>query len=433
MDFAQQTRIVGYLLKTYPKLSETFILNEILQLEKFGVPLHLFSLRKPMFADKFHPAVYRVQANVTYIPSIGWRSNPIDSTLIVLDHLELCLRNPLRYFSTLWFYLRVPEEKRLKEFAQAGFLTRALQRRKIQHLHAHFANVPTSVAELVERFSGITFSFTAHAKDIYLSRKDELARKIRAAEFVVTCTGYNQRYLQDIDAGPTPIYLAYHGVDLSKFNNFDRASQLAQPLLILSVGRFCEKKGFFYLIEACRLLKARGRAFLCSIVGWGPLRNDLERMIVELDLCDCVSLVSEMTQDQLIHVYLTAGMFVLPCILTDNGDRDGIPNVLIEAMAMQVPVISTEVSGIPELVEHNESGILVPEKNSAALADAIELLLSGPDLRSRFGEKGRAKVLNQFTLEDNVRIVQRHVKGTEEGQSAAAKEKGKIMAHAGMR
>src|SRR5713226_4764525 len=410
MDHAQQTRRVGYLLKTYPKLSETFILNEIVQLEKLGVALHLFSLKKPMFADKFHPAVHQVQANVTYIPSIGWRSNTIDRAFIVLDHVELCLQNAFRYFSTLWFYLRSPQDKRLKEFVQAGFLTRALQRRKIRHLHAHFANIPTSVAELVKHFSGITFSFTAHAKDIYLSRRQELARKIQAAEFVLTCTEYNQKYLQNIDAGPTPIYLAYHGVDLSKFNNLDTAAHPANPAdppLILSVGRFCEKKGFPFLIEACRVLKARGCAFRCSIVGWGPLRDDLERMIVELDLCDCVSLVNDMTQDQLVHLYLTASMFVLPCILTDNGDRDGIPNVLIEAMAMQVPVISTEVSGIPELVEHMENGILVPEKNSTALADAIELLLSHPDLRSRFAEKGRAKVLNQFTLENNVRIVQR--------------------------
>jgi glycosyltransferase involved in cell wall biosynthesis len=289
------------------------------------------------------------------------------------------------------------------------------------------------VAELVKRFSGITFSFTAHAKDIYLSRKQELARKIQAAEFVLTCTGYNQKYLQDIYAGPTPIYLAYHGIDLSKFNNLDRAPHPAEPPLILSVGRFCDKKGFPYLIEACRVLKARGCTFRCSIVGWGPLRDDLERMIVELNLSDCVSLVNEMTQDQLVHLYMTAGMFVLPCILTDNGDRDGIPNVLIEAMAMRVPVISTEVSGIPELVEHMENGILVPEKNSTALADAIELLLSHPDLRSRFAEKGRAKVVKQFTLENNVRIVQTLLKGVAEGRPAAAQEKGEITAHVGMR
>lgn len=425
---------VGYLLKTYPKLSETFILNEIVQLERLGTPLHLFSLKRPELGEKFHPAVSEVHANVTYIRpgprfvrlwsllSLGARFDPLDATHAVFEHVDLFVRNPIRYLSTLWFHLRLPEKRRLKDFVQAGLLTRALQRRKIHHLHAHFANVPTSVAELVHSFCGITFSFTAHAKDIYLTKDRELARKMRGAKFVLTCTGYNKKHLEAIGSGPTPIHLAYHGVDLGRFRALQAAPRPGGPPQLLSVGRFCEKKGFAYLIHACRILKERGWEFSCAIVGWGPTRGKLESLIAELDVASHVSLVAEMTQDRLVEMYRAAEMFVLPCILGDDGDRDGIPNVLIEAMAMRVPVVSTEVSGIPELVDHMQSGLLVPEKNAAALAAAMELLLSRPELRARFGETGRAKVMRQFTLEHNVGLVQELLLAAAGGPRSARQE-----------
>jgi glycosyltransferase involved in cell wall biosynthesis len=433
---------VGYLLKTYPKLSETFILNEIVQLERLGTRLHLFSLKRPSIREKFHPAVCEVQAPVTYVRrdplfvrlgrflSTGVRNDPLDATPEVLEHLVLFVRNPIRYLSTLWFHLRLPEKRRLKDFVQAGLLTRAMQRRKIQHLHAHFANVPTSVAELVHHFCGITFSFTAHAKDIYLTKDCELARKIRGAKFVLTCTGYNKKYLEAVGRGSTPIHLAYHGVDLSRFRALDAAPRPDGPPQLLSVGRFCEKKGFAYLIQACRILKERGREFSCAIVGWGPARGQLESLIAELGLASHVSLVAEMTQDRLVGMYREAEMFVLPCILGDDGDRDGIPNVLIEAMAMRVPVVSTEVSGIPELVDHMQSGLLVPEKNAAALAEAMELLLSRPDLRARFGETGRAKVMRQFTLEHNVGVVQELLMAAAGGPPSARQKESAAVAGA---
>jgi glycosyltransferase involved in cell wall biosynthesis len=272
-------------------------------------------------------------------------------------------------------------------------------------LHAHFANLPASVAELVHRLSGISFSFTAHAKDIYLSSHRELSRKMRAAKFVLTCTGYNKKYLEAIGSGSTPIYLAYHGVDLSRFQAIEPARREGAPQL-LSVGRFCEKKGFPYLIRACHILKERGWRFSCAIVGWGPLREQLEKLIAELNLASQVSLLAEMTHDRLVAMYQAADVFVLPSILAQDGDRDGIPNVLIEAMAMRLPVVSTAVSGIPELVDHMQNGLLVPEKDATVLASAVEILLSSPELRARLGENGRSKVLRRFTLEPNVRVIQ---------------------------
>ena len=303
---------IGYLLKTYPKLSETFILNEIVQLEKLGMPLHLFSIRRPPQEERFHPGVFQVQANVTYLASISWGKNIFDSAIIGMDHLELFLKNPISYLATLRFHYGPAKARRRKEFIHAGFLTRALQRRNITHLHAHFANVPTYLAELVRRFSGITYSFTAHAKDIYLTDKNELFRKIRDAEFVLTCTGYNKTYLEALNVDGTPIHLAYHGVDLDRFLAVNTRHLSKERLHIISVGRFCEKKGFACLIQACSHLKARGAPFRCSIVGWGPLRDSMAQQIADLSLQEEVQLLPEMTQGQLIDFYQTGDIFALP-------------------------------------------------------------------------------------------------------------------------
>jgi glycosyltransferase involved in cell wall biosynthesis len=327
--------------------------------------------------------------------------------LVVLSHLTLLVMRPRRYVAAARFYFGQPRKRRLKYFLQAGYLVRALERVGLSHLHAHFANVPTTVAELVHRLSGITYSFTAHAKDIYLTPDEELARKIKGATCVLTCTAYNHRYLKALSQEHTPIHLAYHGVDVGRFQNVGSQADRdpADVPLILSVGRFCEKKGLPYLLEACRTLKDRGRVFYCQIIGYGELQSKLEAMITDLDLSDCVALPGRMTQERLIEVYRQASMFVLPCLVTDDGDRDGIPNVLIEAMISRVPVVSTNVSGISELVDHMENGLLVEQRDPEGLAAAMELLLERSDLRRRLAENGQNKVLRQFTQEGGARRV----------------------------
>lgn len=393
---------IAYLLKTYPRLSETFILNEILGMENLGARLHIFSLRRPD-DEQFHPAVAKVKAGVTYALALGPRSRPLDALMVLYRHAKLLTSGPKTYIRTIWNYLRRPGHQRLKELMQAGYLAGEIQKTGCTHLHAHFANVPTTVAELIKSFIGIPYSFTAHAKDIYRSDSDELNRKMKGAEFVLTCTGFNQRHLQQISTSDTPIRCIYHGIDLTLFDGHRRnGNELCQSSvapLILSVGRFCEKKGFPYLIRACQLLKDRGVDFRCLIVGYGPMREELDALIGELDLRASVSLAGMMTQDQIADVYRKADVFVLPCLVTGDGDRDGIPNVLIEAMAQRVAVVSTDVSGISELVTNMEDGLLVPEKDAAALAAAVSELLHSPALRRRMGERGRDKVLRLFSLE----------------------------------
>lgn len=399
---------IAYLLKTFPKLSETFILNEILELERQKLELHIFSLREPTEA-KVHPAVAQVKAGVTYIPYIqytgsllGIRQTPPEVFARIArtlkDHGFVLIRHPLRYLRATSLHIRHGGRKRY--FTQAACLAKSLIQGGYTHLHAHFANEPASVAELAHYMTGCPYSFTAHAKDIYLSDRQELARKIAAAELVMTCTGFNQNFLQALGVKGTPIHLCYHGVDLGRFSaQPEEFSERTGPPLILSVGRFCEKKGFPDLLQACYRLKQRGRCFVCRIVGFGPLQEHLEEMIRKLQLDKSVSLVGKMTQDRLIQEYQRADVFALPCLVADDGDRDGIPNVLVEAMAMQIPVVSTAVSGIGELVDHMENGLLAPERDPAALADAIEILLDDPPLRYRLGVNGRAKVMSQFRLD----------------------------------
>jgi len=279
------------------------------------------------------------------------------------------------------------------------------------------------VGELVHRLAGCPFSFTAHAKDIYLTEREELGRKIATAEFVITCTGFNRKYLQEIASNGTPIHLCYHGVDLSRFSGEPGESRrrYAETPLILSVGRFCEKKGFPFLIQACHRLKQGGRRFVCRMVGFGPLQEQLEELIRTLELQDCVSLAGKMTQNDLIREYQRADVFVLPCLVADDGDRDGIPNVLVEAMAMRIPVVSTPVSGIGELVDHMENGLLTPEKDSEALAAAIETLLDDPLLRDRLGENGRQKVMAGFSLDRSTAKVRRLLAGAEDNSQGVAR------------
>ncbi len=395
---------IAFLVKTFPKLSETFILNEVLELERQGLELQIFSLRKPSEV-KVHPGVTQVKAGVTYI-----RHLPAPPFRVPLERLAhrvqtaetrwfIFWRRPFRFLRTWSSALWQGERKR--HFDQAVELARELLNGGFTHLHAHFASEPTSVAKLAHHLTGCPFSFTAHAKDIYLSERADLAAKIAAADFVITCTGFNRNYLAEVAGGAAPIHLCYHGVDLSRFSGEPngRPSSVSDTPLILSVGRYCEKKGFPYLIQACQRLKQKRYRFVCHIVGFGPLQQELEELIAKLGVEDCVSLAGKMTQDKLIQEYRRASLFVLPCLVTDDGDRDGIPNVLVEAMAMRVPVVSTRVSAIGELVDHMQNGLLVNEKDRESLAEAMEFLLNDPPLRRRLGENGRQKVMDGFSLD----------------------------------
>lgn len=394
MSSDRHLRHIGYLVKTFPKISETFILQEILELERQGIALTIFSLYPPSDSE-VHSSVSPIQSPVYYLNgSVGEPHGPA-----LHAHQWLIKHNPNRYIATLQNFQRRTEGMLPSEFYFARELAVHLLQLKIAHLHAHFANEPTSVAELTHHLTGIPFSFTAHAKDIYLTDGPVLQRKIESADFVVTCTDYNRRYLENISGNGSPIHLVYHGLDLTKFQNriSTEISSPQNPLRILSIGRFREKKGFVTLLQACRVLRDAGVVFDCQIVGYGPLQPTLEKIIAEEQLSDLVWLVGKQSQEQVIERYQQATMFVLPCQIGEDGDRDGIPNVLLEAMAMGLPVITTNVSGIPELVQDKTNGLLVQPQAPEELATAMARILQDPTLRQQLGENGRDTVAEKFS------------------------------------
>ena len=397
---------VALLVKTYPKISETFILEEILGLERRGLQLHIFSLRRPS-DDAAHAATKAVRAPVSYIPSDGV-SNAIP---VIAAQLALMRKSPWRYLKTLLFLLRREERNRTQAFLQAGYLANRLSEAGISHLHAHFASEPAGVAELVSKFADISYSISAHAKDIYLSSPASLRRKIRGALFTVTCTEYNRAHLASIAGAEATVLRMYHGVDLSRFcPNLSRGSLDERPL-ILSVGRLREKKGFAVLIEACRLVRDAGTAMRCQIVGYGEEHDKLKSLITRYALEDTVQLTGKMTHDELIELYRQTTVFVLPCQVASDGDRDGIPNVLLEALGMEIAVVSTNVSGIPEVIRDGVNGLLIAPNNAQALAVVMSRLLDSPALRKRLGVAGRRTVATKFCNDANLETVRELLNG----------------------
>ncbi|NOS75238.1 MAG: glycosyltransferase family 4 protein [Methyloglobulus sp.] len=412
---------IGYILKGYPRTSETFITNEIRLLEKMGVGLSIFSVKK-LEGQKNHAMVKDINAPVTYLPQADPLSEARFSRWVVDNvpkfsnsHALLFKKKPLAYLKALFEclvmsvhyrngFFDLPREVFFKEFLQAGYIANAvIESGQIQHLHAHFCHGSTTIAMFASKMSGIPFSFTAHAKDIYLKELNPgnlLQKKMRRAEFLVTCTGANEEHLQRLAPKGTKIHKIYHGLDTDLFASSVQDSLIASDMdvpVVLSVGRLVEKKGFDYLIKACAILKERGCHFRCQIVGGGDgYTETLVNLIKDLGLEDTVRLLGAVTQEELREIYQQATLFALPCLVVDNGDRDGIPNVLVEAMSMRVPVISTDISGIPELIDNNDNGLLVPEKNALAMADAIERLLINPGLRQQLGDAGRARVCKDF-------------------------------------
>ncbi|MCI0662914.1 MAG: glycosyltransferase family 4 protein [Acidobacteria bacterium] len=417
---------IGYVLKGYPRTSETFISNEIFLLEQAGLRISIFSLKK-IEGQQLHSVINKINARVNYLPQtsplengklISWiRKN---FPLFIASHLKLFTIRPVAYLGalieTIAMSLRYrigpnarPVKDWVKEFWQAGYIALGvLESGRIRHLHAHFCHTSATVTMLASRMCKVPFSFTAHAKDIYrkdLNPGDLLPVKMRRARFIVTCTKANREYLGRLGTNGTPIFTIYHGIDLKMFDRSEkrwRDDERRFPL-ILSVGRMVEKKGFVYLVEACRLLKDRGHDFECSIVGGTDhYAEEIKNVIERLKLGGTVRLHSAITQEELRKVYQQATIFALPCQVVDDGDRDGIPNVLVEAMAMELPVVSTVISGIPELIEDRVNGLLVPEKNVSSLAAALEELLNDSKLRLRLGSAARQSVSRAFDSGQNI-------------------------------
>jgi glycosyltransferase involved in cell wall biosynthesis len=397
MSELDHPRTIAYIVKAWPRLSETFILNEVISLEQRGVQISIFSVKEPD-AGPAHSKVAQVRAKVTYLAlRPRWKQ-------AVVANLRFLCRCPGRYLRVLSQVLAAKLMMRHfnppRLFFQAGYLADILSREPADHLHAHFASTPARVTNLAHRLTGIPYTFTAHAKDIYLSDPEAFRVKLEAARAVVTCTRYNRAFLSKRYGSSCDgkVHCIYHGLDTSQFKFRPRQPEDGEPE-VLSVARLVEKKGLEDLIAAADILRRRGRGFRLEIIGSGPQRETLKAQAKQMGLADRVRLAGAQAHDVVCLAYQRASVFALPCVVASNGDRDGIPNVLLEAMASGVPVVSTPVSGIPELIEAGVNGLLVPPHDPKSLADAIEKLLVSRELCERLARAARAKLEASFSLE----------------------------------
>jgi glycosyltransferase involved in cell wall biosynthesis len=284
---------------------------------------------------------------------------------------------------------------------QSLILAAAVKRKGINHLHAPFASDACTVARLAARFAGIPYSFTARAKDIFHEnvRPDDLRCKLRDAAGVVTISEYHLDYLRSTYGSLAERVLrVYNGLDLEEF---PYRPPHDRPPIILAVGRLVEKKGFGDLVDACSLLAGRRREFRCRIVGVGALQEELQAQIDRLGLREQVALVGPLPQGEVIREMHRAAVLAMPCVIGKDGDRDGLPNVIQEALALGTPVVTTDVTGIPEVVRDNDTGLQVPQRDPPALAGAIERLLADPELRVRLASRGRRLIEAEFDIRRN--------------------------------
>jgi glycosyltransferase involved in cell wall biosynthesis len=387
---------MGYLLKMFPRVSETFILNEVLQLERLGMNLHVYSLNEP--AEKVrHKLFDTVKSPITYLPFPLTRN----AHRYLAAHAKLLVRHPRGYLRTLVEVIRSRDGDLWERFVQGGYLAGLLRRDDVRHVHAGFVHFPGSVAWVVHRITGITFSLATHARDMYLSPPALLKKKLNASSLVLTCTQYNVPNLEAIagEEGIPRLRRIYHGTKLDRFEFTECGGD--DPPLVLSVARLVEKKGLHHLMHACVLLKERGVRFRVRIIGDGEWKEKLRTLLDELGIGDVMSLEGALPQEEVIRWYRRATIFTLPSQITEEGDRDGIPNSIVESMACGLPVLSTPVSGIPELVRDGETGRLVPPCDPEALAAAIAEMLGSRTLRDRIRRGARAAVERTFDLERN--------------------------------
>jgi colanic acid/amylovoran biosynthesis glycosyltransferase len=389
---------IVYIIGTYPDLTKTFIDREILEAKRAGLDISIIATRGS--GERALPSqVQRLMEEIQYLV-------PVSAFRLGRAHIN-CLRRYFGPYLRTLFFLITRHHPSLKariktvlHFGGGVLAADYLRRGGIpSHIHAHFADGAAVIAMTINRLLGVPFSLTAHAFDIYRSPVF-LEEKIAQARFVTTCTTFNRHHLERLTG--RRIKLIYHGVDFAAVRAVGMPDDKLVPPLILSVGRLQEKKGFTYLIEACARLKQQGYDFSCEIVGEGPEKENLLSRIGELELQDKVTLSGALPNSDVLVKYSRAAVFALPCCVTESGDRDGIPNVILEAMAFGLPVVSTDVSGVPEVVQHGVTGMLVESRNVEALSLAIGTLLSDPDEASRLGRSASEFVSREFDIRRNV-------------------------------
>lgn len=391
----------AYVMSRFPKISETFVLYEILALMESGIQVEVFPLireRQPVS----HADVAQVMPHVHYLP--------IFSVSIALANLFYLFTKPLRYAALLVEVLigciRSPRffTKSALLFPKIVRFAYEMNKLGVQHIHAHFATHPAFAGYVVNKLTGIPYSFTAHGSDIHNHRHVYgLERKVRAADFVRTISNYNKAYIREIcgEQHDDKIKVIHCGIDRRVFVSPLAERDADGPFTLICVASYEEVKGHSYLVEACRKLKSAGVSFRCHLVGDGPIRETIERKIANEELSEEFLIHGPLPRKRVVELLQQSDVSVLFSCQTRSGSREGIPVALMEAMAVALPVVSTWLSGIPELVEHERSGILVRQRDVDGLFQALLQLQRDPALRESMGRAGRDKVFREFDLEQN--------------------------------
>lgn len=396
-----------YVIGTYPSMSITFIDREIKILREWGVNLQILAVRRPVAGMPLSADQEALKEGVIYLLPVRWLS-------LVFSHFYFGFSRPLRYFKTLFYLLTRPHPRgkarylnfrfmTFLHFAEAVYGAYLLLGKEFQELHGHFVERAATIALVISRLLDKPYSLSIHAGPDIFVNPIMLREKIMEARHVACCTAYNKAHVESIVGQDLSYKISciHHGLDLTRYQPNPIASN--ESSRILSVAQLFERKGLVHLIEACRLLKDRGYDFTCHILGDGPQRFELENLLRKLSLENVVILHGSVPHEEVIENYRQATMSVLPCVKANDGDMDGFPNVLAEAMAMQVPVISTNVSAVPELIKDGVNGLLVPPADNHALSAAMGKLLNDPALRVKLGQNGRQSVLDSFDAHCNIR------------------------------
>ncbi len=387
---------IAYIAQTFPALTQTFVYREVDQLRELGYSLITSAIWKPKTEKLSAESKHHVDGSF-YVFPIQWPR-------FIKSHLQTIIKYPWRYIATLFFIVTRPGEtirnrsRTFYHFLEAVSLLPDFKQNGVIHIHAHFSINAATIALIISRLLKITFSFTAH--NIFFTDRVLLKEKVESARFIAAISGFSKQYLLDLVPGNNiaeKIHIVHCGLSPDEFHSGITERRNQTPILMF-LAQLEERKGAKFLVEACRLLGESDVDYDCILIGDGPQRDELKDLISNYGLEEKVQLMGALPQEKLRDFFVQADIFILPCVIAQDGDMDGIPVSLMEAMAMELPVISTRVSGIPELIIDGESGILVDQSDAKRLSSAILEMINDKDLRMRLGGNARQRIIEEFNI-----------------------------------